>query len=57
MKKKPNKKYHLLTHSSNSKNYTFHLQFFESIWDKNIFDNNMILNLWHLEYKEFYVSF
>jgi hypothetical protein len=35
--------YLLPTHNHNPKNYTLHLQLFESMWSITLFDNNMIL--------------
>jgi hypothetical protein len=43
--KEPNHEYYMPTHSHNPRNYTLHLQFLESMWNRNFFDNNMIWDL------------
>jgi hypothetical protein len=44
-KKELNEKSYPATHSHNPKNYIFHLQLLESMWNKNLSNNNMILDL------------
>jgi hypothetical protein len=43
--KKPNHEYHMPIHSHNPRNYTLHLQLFQSMWSENLSNDNMTWDL------------